>query len=172
MVYSKSYPTPSPVMSRQTLILANICCWNCCRTTIIATGEAIGTARTRTQPCRTPKHRTIQVAIENGVDTAAGASKSSLVCVLNTKESGHRRVNHRNKGERSDSYENTLPVFKQQPTRPRTQQSLPCNRKIPVCILFLSVVGWLSVAVMYTSGAVIPLGVLVFVAVSSAPHDA
>ena len=94
---------PSPVMSRQTLILATICCWNRRRTTIIATGQAIGTPRTRTQPCQTPKHRTIQAATENGVDTAAGASKSSLACVLNSRESGHRRVNHRNKGERSES---------------------------------------------------------------------
>ena len=92
MVYSKSYPMPTPVMSRQTLILATMCCWNCRRTTIIATGQAIGTPRTRTQPCQTPKHRTIRAATENGVDTAAGTSKSSLACVLNSRESGHRRV--------------------------------------------------------------------------------
>ena len=102
MVYSKSYPMPSPVMSRQTPILAMICCWNCRRITIIATGQAIGTPRTRTQPCQTPKHRTIQALTENGGDTAAGSSKSSLACVLN-RESGHRRVSHRNKGERSES---------------------------------------------------------------------
>ena len=67
------------------------------------TGQAIGKPRTRTQPCQTPRHRTIQAATENGVDTAAGASKSSLACVLNSRESGHHRVNHRIKGERSES---------------------------------------------------------------------
>ena len=103
MVCSKSYPMPSPVMYRQTLILATIYCWSCRRTTIIVTGQAIGTPRTRTQPCQTPKHRTIRAATENGVDTAAGTSKSSLACVLNSRESGHRRVNHHNNGERSGS---------------------------------------------------------------------
>ena len=109
MVYSTSYPMPPPVMSRQTRTLATICCWNCRRTTIIATGQAVGTPRTRTRPCQTPKHRTIQAATENWVDTTAGASKSSLACALNSRESGHRRVNRRNKGERSDRSPSTRP---------------------------------------------------------------
>ena len=85
-------------MFRQALILVTICCWNCRRTTIIATGQVIGKPRTRT-----PKHQTIQAATEQGVDTAAGASKHSLTCVLNSRESGYRRVSYRNKGERSGS---------------------------------------------------------------------
>ena len=54
------------------------------------TGQAIGKPRTRTQPCQTPKHRTIQGGTENGVDTAAVALKNSLACVLNGRESEHR----------------------------------------------------------------------------------
>ena len=64
------------------------------------TGQAIGKPRTRTQPCQTPKHCTILGGTENGVDTAAVALKKSLACVLNSRKSGHRRVSHRNKGER------------------------------------------------------------------------
>ena len=50
-----------------------------------------------------PKDLTIPAVTEDGVGTAAVASKSSLACVLNSRESGHRRVNHRNKRERSES---------------------------------------------------------------------
>ena len=50
-----------------------------------------------------PKDLTIPAVTEDGVGTAAVASKSSLACVLNSRESGHRRVNHRNEGERSES---------------------------------------------------------------------
>ena len=58
-------PLQSPVKFNQTLVMSTMCCWNCGRTTIIATGQAIGKPRTRTQPYQKPKHRTIQTATEN-----------------------------------------------------------------------------------------------------------
>ena len=54
------------------------------------TGQAIGKPRTRTQPCQTPKHRTIQGGTENVVGTGAVAPQNSLACVLNGRESEHR----------------------------------------------------------------------------------
>ena len=52
------------------------------RTTFIASSKTIGKPRTQTQPCQTPKHRTLQAATEKrGRYRCGSVEKLPRVCV-------------------------------------------------------------------------------------------